>query len=83
MMFSSLQTNHLIESANDFHPNIKSVRQIGPKISFLDPLIDNKNGVLAPSVYHTEATEPCIVTFNSDHVFTNIFDGILLRAMRY
>ncbi len=38
------------------------------------------------SAYHKEAAEPYVVPFESDHpqhVFTNIIDGALLRAIRY
>ncbi len=55
-------------------------------MSFLDLLIENKDGVLVTSVYHKDATEPYIVPFNSDHprhVFANIIDGVLMRAIRY
>jgi hypothetical protein len=48
--------------------------------------IQNNDGLLVTSVYHKEAAQPYIVPFNSDHprhVFTNIIDGVLLRAMRY
>ncbi len=37
-------------------------------------------------MYRREAAEPYIVPFKSDHprhVFTNIIDGTLLRAIRY
>ncbi len=76
----------MLDEVNNFHPNIKLVRQIGTKISFLDLLIKNKHGILATSVYHKEAAEPYIVPFNSDHprhVFTNIIDGVLMQAVRY
>jgi hypothetical protein len=54
-------------------------------VSFLDVFLENKNDVLATSVYHKEAAEPYIVPFNSDHprhIFKNIIDTALLRAMR-
>ncbi len=54
-------------------------------MSFLDVFLENKNDVLATSVYHKEAAEPYIVPFNSDHprhIFKNIIDTALLRAMR-
>jgi len=54
-------------------------------VSFLDVFLENKNGVLATSVYHKEAAEPYLVPFNSDHprhIFKNIIDTALLRAMR-
>jgi hypothetical protein len=83
----SLDTiNQMLDEANNYHPNIKLVRQIGTSVSFLDVLIHNKNGLLVTSVYHKEATEPYIVPFKSDHpqhVFKNIIDGQLTRAARY
>jgi len=83
----SLETiNQMLDEANQFHPNIKLVRQIGTSASFLDVYIENKNGTLATSVYHKEAAEPYIVPFKSDHprhIFKNIIDGALTRAVRY
>jgi hypothetical protein len=76
----------MLDEANSFHPNIKLVRQIGTKVSFLDVFIENNNGILATSVYHKDSTEPYIVPFRSDHpqhVFHNIIDGALTRALRY
>ncbi|CAM4955562.1 unnamed protein product [Rotaria socialis] len=76
----------VIKKANDFHPNIKLEANIGSCVSFLDLLIDNKNGVLFTSVYHKPAAEPCVVPFISDHprhVFSNIIQASLLRAVRY
>ncbi|CAF2092967.1 unnamed protein product [Rotaria magnacalcarata] len=55
-------------------------------VSFLDLLINNKNGILCTSVYHKPAAEPCVVPFISDHprhVFSNIIQAALLRALRY
>ena len=76
----------MLDEANNLHSNIKLIRQIGTSVSFLDLLIENKNGVLVTSVYHKEAAEPYIVPFTSDHprhVFTSIVDGALTRAVRY
>jgi hypothetical protein len=78
--------NQMLDEANQFHPNIKLVPQLGTSVSFLDVFIENKNGILATSVYHKEAAEPYIVPFKSDHprhVFINIIDNALLRAIRY
>jgi hypothetical protein len=78
--------NRLLDEANNLHPNIKLVRQLGTSVSFLDLLIENKNGVLTTSVHRKQAAEPYIVPFKSDHlrhVFTNIIDAALTRAMRY
>ncbi len=74
------------DEANSSHLNIKLVRQLGTTASFLDLLLKNQNGVLATSVYHKEAAELYIVPFKYDHarhVFHNIIDGALLRAVRY
>jgi hypothetical protein len=76
----------MLDEANRIHPNIKLVRQIGTSISLLDVFIENKNVVLATSVYHKEEAEPYIVPFKSDHprhVFANIIDNGLMRAIRY
>jgi len=78
--------NQILDEANNFHPNIKLVRQIGTSLSFLDVFIENKNGLLTTSVYHKAAAEPYIVPFQSDHprhVFKNIIETALLRAIRY
>ncbi len=71
--------NQILDEANNFHPNIKLVRQIGTRASFLDLFIENKDGVLETLVYRKEATEPYIVPFKSDHpphVFTNIINPL-------
>jgi hypothetical protein len=62
------------------------VRQLGASVSFLDVFVENKNGTLITSVHHKEAAEPYLVPFKSDHprhVFANIIDGTLMRAIRY
>ena len=77
--------NQMLNEANQFHPNIKLVRQIATNVSFLGVHIENKNGILATSVYRKEAAEPYIVPFKSDHprhIFKNIIDNALLRAIR-
>ncbi len=76
----------MLGEANSLHPNIKLVCQIGTSVSFLDVFIENKNDILATSVYHKEIAEPYLVPFKSDqprHVFTSIIDGALIRAMHY
>ena len=76
----------MLDEANNFHPSIKLVRQIGEKLPFLDVYFENKNGILTTSVHHKEATEPYIVSFKFDHprhVFINIIETALLRAMQY
>jgi hypothetical protein len=76
----------MLDEANQLHPNIKLIHQVGVSVSFLDVFIENKNGILTTSVYRKEATEPYIVPFKSDHprhIFANIIDGALTRAIRY
>ncbi len=76
----------MLDEANGFHPNMKLVRQIGASVSFLDVFIENNNGILATSVYRKDSTEPYIVPFRPDHprhIFNNIIDGTLTRALRY
>jgi hypothetical protein len=78
--------NQILDEANDLHPNIKLVRQIGTSVSFLDLFIEHMNGRLVTSVFHKQAAEPYIVPFKSDHprqIFKNIIDGALMRAVRY
>jgi hypothetical protein len=83
----SLEIIHqMLDEANNSHPNIKLVRKIGTNVPFLDVFIENNNGILITSVYHKEAAEPYIVPFKSDHprhVFLNIIETTLLRAVRY
>ncbi|CAF1409608.1 unnamed protein product [Rotaria magnacalcarata] len=90
IFFTSNEPKTKIEAvmtkANDFHPNIKLEANIGSCVSFLDLLINNKNGILSTSVHHKPAAEPCVVPFISDHprhVFSNIIQAALLRAVRY
>lgn len=76
----------MLDEASNRHPNMKLVRQIGATIPFLDILIGNKNGVLATSVYHKSVAESYLVPFTSDHprhVFQNIVETALIRALRY
>ncbi len=76
----------MLDEANNLHLNIKLVRQLSTSVSFLDLLTENKNSVLATSVCHKETAEPYVVPFKSDHprhIFTNIINGALMRAMRY
>ncbi|CAM4929248.1 unnamed protein product [Rotaria socialis] len=76
----------MLDEANNFHPNIKLVRQIGRSVPFLDVLIENRKGTLTTSVYHKEAAEPYVVPFGSDHpghVFRNTVDTAITRAVRY
>ena len=76
----------ILKKANDFHTNIKLEAKIGSSVSFLDLLISNNNGTLSSSVYHKPATEPCVLPFISDHprhIFINIIQAALLRAVRF
>ena len=48
--------------------------------------MENQNGTLVTSVYLKEAAEPYTMPFKSDHprhVFNNIIDVTLTRAIRY
>ncbi len=76
--------NQMLDKANNLHPNIKLVRQIGTNVSFLDLFIENKKGILITSVFHKQAAEPYIVPFKSDHprqIFKNVIDAALKRAV--
>jgi hypothetical protein len=76
----------MLDEANNFHPNIKLVRQIGTSISFLGVYIENNNGTLATSVFHKQTAEPYVAPFKSDHprhIFKNVIDVALTRAIRY
>jgi hypothetical protein len=76
----------MLNEANNFHPHIKLTHQIGTSLTFLDVFIENKSGILTTSVYHKEAAEPYILPFKSvhpRHVFGNIIETALLRAIRY
>ena len=76
----------MLNEVNNFHPNIKLTRQIGKSLPFLDVYIENQTGLLTTSVYHKEAAEHYVLPFKSDHprhVFGNIIETTLLRAIRY
>jgi hypothetical protein len=78
--------NRMLDEANSLHRNIKLVHQIGTSVSFLDLFIENKNGTLITSVFHKQAAEPYIVPFKSNHprhIFKNVIDTALMRAVRY
>ncbi|CAF1366004.1 unnamed protein product [Adineta ricciae] len=75
-----------LQDANNYHPNIKLTSTTDKTVSFLDVQIQNNVDNLITSVYHKEATEPYVVPFQSDHprhVFVNIVECALLRAVRY
>jgi hypothetical protein len=83
---SESELRSLLDGANTWHPNIKLDYQIGTCLPFLDVLLTNQNGVLSTSVYHKPSAEPYVVPFVSDHprhVFANIIQGALTRAIRY
>ena len=76
----------MLTHANAFHPNIRITWEIGKQISFLDLWICNNNGSFSTSVYHKPAAEPAVLPFSSDHprhVFQNIVQTALTRAIRY
>ena len=77
----------MLNKINNQHPNIKITSTISNSISFLDVNVENVNGKeLIISVYHKEAAEPYVVPFQPDHprhVFINIIECALLRALRY
>jgi hypothetical protein len=76
----------LLDQANAWHRNIKLDYKISQSLPFLDVLLTNKNGILFTSVYHKPSTEPYVVPFISDHhphVFRNIIQVVLARAVRY
>ncbi|CAF4026512.1 unnamed protein product [Rotaria magnacalcarata] len=83
----SLESIHqMLDEANNFHPNIKLVRQIGSSVPFLDEFMQNSNGALITSVYHKEAADSYFVPFGSDHpghIFRNTVDAASTRAVRY
>lgn len=76
----------MLDKASHLHANIKLVRQACTSVSFLDLVIENQNGLLAISAYHSEAAEPYTVPLKSDHprhTFVSIVNNALLSAIRY
>lgn len=73
------ELNAMLDKANERHPSIKLVRQIGQSLPFLDVLVTNDKGVLQTSVYHKQAAEPYVVPFHSDHLV--ISSRILLKLL--
>ncbi|CAF2794228.1 unnamed protein product [Rotaria sp. Silwood2] len=76
----------MLKDANHRHPNIKITSKIENPTSFLDVKLTNIGTNFLTSVYHKEAAEPYVVPFQSDHarhVFVNIIECALLRALRY
>ena len=52
------------------------MRQIGTSVPFLDVIIENKNGLLATTVYHEDAAESYVVPFVSDHYRLSIKNDV-------
>ncbi len=65
-----------MDEANSFHPNIKLVRQVETSSSFFDVFIENKNGILATSVYRKDSTY-----YHSDLIILDMYLTILLTAL--
>jgi hypothetical protein len=83
---SEQELKNLLNEANQWHPNIKLDYIISQSLPFLDVLITNQNGILSTSVYHKPTAEPYVIPFISDHprhVFGNIIQTALTRAVRY
>ncbi|CAF3032008.1 unnamed protein product [Rotaria sp. Silwood2] len=83
---SETKVKKWLESANQFHPNIKLTYTIAKSVPFLDVLVCNQNGILFSSVYHKPAAELSLLSFLSDHprhVFRNVIQTALMRAIRY
>lgn len=77
---------HLVEDANQWHPNIKLDYKSGKSLPFLDILLTNTSGILQTLVYHKPAAEPYVAPFPSDHsrhVFANIIRNHLTHVLRY
>lgn len=83
---SETDVKAILEAANCLHPNIKLTYTIAKSLPFLDILVTNQNGILHSSVYHKPTAQPAVLSFLSDHprhVFHNIVQTALLRAIRY
>ena len=83
---SEEELRNLLDEANTWHSNIKLDYQIGQSLPFLDVFLTNQNGILSTSIYHKPSAEPSVLPFISDHprhVFANIVQGALTRAVRY
>lgn len=83
---SKEKLEELLKKLNDRHRNIKLDYKIGQNLPFLDVLFINNDGTLSTSVYHKPAAEPYVVPFASDHprhMFRNIIQAALIRAIRY
>lgn len=76
----------LIDRVARLHPNIQINYTISKRINFLDVQIENTDCGLVTAVHHKPSCEPYVVPFSSDHprhVFENIIQGSLIRAIRY
>jgi len=83
---SEEELRKFLDDANTWDPNIKFDYKISRSLPFLDVFLTNKNGILSTSVYHKPAAEPYVIPFLSDHprhVFNNIIQTFLTRAIRY
>lgn len=83
---SENELKNLLDSANNWHQNIKLEYKISKSLPFLDVILTNNNGILSTSVYHKPAAEPYVVPFSSDHpphTFVNVIKTSLQRAIRY
>lgn len=83
---SERELRQLLDEANTWHSNIKLDYQIGKNLPFLDVLLIKENGSLSTSIYRKTSAEPYVVPFLSDHprhVFANVIQGALTRAVRY
>ena len=75
-----------LNQANKWDPHIKLDYKIGKSLPFLDAVFTNADGRLETSVYHKPAAQPYVIPFISDHprhVFRNIIQTTLRRAVRY
>ncbi|CAF3855858.1 unnamed protein product, partial [Adineta steineri] len=83
---SEHELRKLLDQANQWYPNIKLDYKISQSLPFLDVLVTNNHGILSTAVYHKPNAEPYVIPFCSDHprhVFVNIIQTLLTRAVRY
>ena len=75
-----------LTEANTWNPHIQLDYKIGKSLPFLDVVLTNAKGRLETCVYHKPAAQPYVIPFVSDHprhVFRNIIQSTLRRAVRY
>ena len=80
------EVTKILADANHRHPNIKLTSTIDNPTSFPDVHVKTMGHDLITCVHHKEAAEPYVVPFRPDHprhVFVNIIECALLRALRY